>query len=252
MELFDYLAGLVTEHRLAWDVGTGNGQAALGLAKHFDRVIATDASEAQLSYATPHERVSYHVATSEAAGLEVGLADASVDLVTVAQALHWFKFDEFYANVSRTLKPDGVMAAWSYGMNYVNPAVDKAVDRLYDITGPYWADGRKWIDEKYQTIPFPFERISIEPKPSDSTHVADVVPRDRATMFECRQNWTLAQFVGYLHSWSGTQQFMNVKGYDPLNDVAVDLSAAWGNPETPQIVHWPIYLLAGRRCAASN
>lgn len=260
--LFEYLSGLVTEHRLAWDVGTGNGQAAIGLANHFDRVIATDGSEAQLSHATPHTRVLYHVATAEAAGPDIGLADASVDLVTVAQALHWFKFDEFYANVRRVLKPGGVIAAWCYGMNYVTPAVDVVVDRLYQITDPYWEAGRKWIDEKFQTIPFPFEPVAaVRANETSEQHqhrtminesaavhrdgVASTV-RDYNSQFECYEKWTLAQFVGYLHSWSGTQRFMNAKGYDPLDDLGDELAAAWGNPETPQTVHWPIYLLVGR------
>lgn len=261
-ELFVYLASLVREHTLAWDVGTGNGQAAVDLANHFAHVIATDPSAEQLSHAPKHYRVSYHVATAEGAGPKEGLADSSVDLVTIAQALHWFKFDAFYANVRRVLKPGGVIAAWCYGMNYVTPAVDAAVDRLYKITDPYWAAGRKWIDEKYATIPFPFEpagEIGV-PGINENTAIRSRLPdsstirrdgvastdRDQRTRFECRKEWTLPQFIGYLHSWSGLQRFMAEKGYDPLNDVADELAAAWGPSEDTRVVHWPIYLLLGR------
>ena len=50
-ELFAWLASQSPGHRLAWDCGTGNGQAALGLADHFVHVHATDLSPQQLAQA---------------------------------------------------------------------------------------------------------------------------------------------------------------------------------------------------------
>lgn len=224
-ELFDYLAGLCVEHKLVWDVGTGSGQAAIGLAEHFEKVVATDASEGQLAHATAHPRVEYRVALAEEADLPAG----SIDLVTIAQALHWFRFDTFYANVRRVVKPSGIIAAWTYHICRVEPKIDDVCRRLYrDITGPYWAADRKWVEERYETVPFPFEEV--RPTPT----------------FECRENWTLAQYVGYLSSWSATQKFKEHRGYDPLTEVADDLAAAWGDANIRRLVWWPIHLRVGQ------
>src|ERR1043165_5287441 len=103
--LFQWLASLTSAHALAWDVGTGSGQAALALADHYRRVVATDAAEAQLRHAVAHERVTYKGMPAE----NTDLGNASVDLVTVAQALHWFDFDRFYREVQRVLRPGGLI-----------------------------------------------------------------------------------------------------------------------------------------------
>jgi len=139
-DLVAAVARLHREHRLALDTGTGNGQAAVGLAEHFDRVVATDPSAQQLAHATPHPRVEYRIAPSEASGLP----DGSVDLVTAAQAFHWFDFDRFFAEVKRILAPGGAVAIWTYNLPRVDPAVDRQIDRLaHDVTGPYWPPERR-------------------------------------------------------------------------------------------------------------
>jgi SAM-dependent methyltransferase len=223
-ELFAYLAGLVPQRKLAWDVGTGNGQAAVGLAAHFERVIATDASAAQIAHAAPHERIEYRVATAE----EVDLPPASVDLVTVAQALHWLKLDAFYANVRRVLRPHGLIAAWCYTLPEVSEAVDAVMMRLYrDITGPYWPDDRRLVESRYETIAFPFEEI--RPVPS----------------FACRLDWTLGDYANYLTSWSGSQGYKRRHGTDPLDLVRQDFESAWGGGQR-RIVSWLIHLRVGR------
>ncbi|MEK6644276.1 MAG: class I SAM-dependent methyltransferase [Planctomycetota bacterium] len=223
-ELFDYLAGFLPRHALAWDVGTGNGQAAVSLATHFDHVIATDASAEQIKHAAPHERIAYRVAVAESADLE----SSSVDLITVAQALHWFNFDAFYANVRRVLAPDGLLAVWCYTLPSVNEAVDAVMMRLYrDITGPYWPADRKHVEDRYERIPFPFDEI--KPKPS----------------FACRLDWTLVEYVNYLTSWSGSQGYKKAHGTDPLDLVRGDFELAWG-VETRRFVSWPIHLRVGR------
>lgn len=230
-ELFAFVAGLPAQRRLAWDVGTGNGQAAVDLAEHFDRVIATDGSDKQIALAKPHARVSYHVATAEAAGSDEGLVDGSVDLITVAQALHWFKFDAFYANVRRVLKPGGVIAAWCYGIHHVEPKLDAIVDYLYcHTTDPYWPADRKWIDEKYETIPFEFDETAF---------------KGRLPTLRCCMHWNLAQYVGYLESWSATQRFKAAEGYDPIEEIYEKLAAAWGDVEMRRDVWWPIYMRVG-------
>jgi SAM-dependent methyltransferase len=133
-ELFAYLAKVAPSRQLAWDCGTGNGQAAIGLASVFDRVIATDASEKQIANAQPHERVEYRVAPAENSGIESG----TVDLLMVAQALHWFNLDRFYAEARRALKPSGVFAASAYKLLGIEPAIDEIVNRYYnEVVGPF-------------------------------------------------------------------------------------------------------------------
>src|SRR5215212_214493 len=156
-EIYAYLASIAPGRSLAWDCGTGNGQAALGLARYFDRVHATDASAEQISLAYPHENVDYHVEPAE----HVSLNDASVDLVTVAVALHWFNFDEFYREVKRVLNPNGVLAAWTYSLTEISPEIDPLIDQYYsEIVGGYWPERIRYLEERYETIPFPFEEIT--------------------------------------------------------------------------------------------
>lgn len=102
-ELFAWIASLVATRQRAWDVGTGNGQAAIGLAGHFEEVIATDASAEQIALAKLRERVTYRVAPCDASGLATG----SVDLVTSAAAAHWFPYEAFHAEVRRVARDKG-------------------------------------------------------------------------------------------------------------------------------------------------
>ena len=131
--LFEYLASVAPGHALAWDCATGNGQAALSLAPYFERVVGTDASESQIANAQPHEKITYRVARAEQTDFE----DHSVDLITVAQAIHWFDLDAFYAEAKRVLRPGGVLAAWTYYESEIEPAIDR-VARKYEseVVGP--------------------------------------------------------------------------------------------------------------------
>lgn len=220
-ELFAYLASLCTHCRLAWDVGTGNGQAAVGIAAHFDYVIATDASEGQLVHAAPHVRVSYRRATAEAGGLP----DACADLVTVAQALHWFNHDAFYAEVRRVIAPGGRLAAWCYTLPQVEPRIDEIVLRFYRADpGPYWECGRRYIDERYETIPFPFDEL--RPVPS----------------FACRADWTMNQYLAYVESWSAVQALKRREQRDPLVPLRAEVAEVWGPPDVRRPIAWPVYL----------
>jgi ubiquinone/menaquinone biosynthesis C-methylase UbiE len=121
--LFSYLRRIAPSRELAWDCGTGNGQAAVGLASVFDRVIATDASEKQISNAQPDERVEYRVAPAENSGIK----SETLDLIMIAQALHWFDLDRFYAEARRVLKPNGVLAASAYKFFRITPEIDQLV-----------------------------------------------------------------------------------------------------------------------------
>ena len=223
-ELFDYLVSIAPSRRLAWDCGTGNGQAAAGLASVFDAVIATDASEKQITNAELHERVDYRVAPAEDSCIDFG----TVDLIMVAQALHWFDLDRFYAEARRVLKSDGVLAASAYNLLNINPAIDEVVNRYYyEVVGPFWPQERKLV-EQFDHLPFPFHEID-PPK------------------FEMTAQWNLDHLVGYLRTWSSTQRFMAAKGSDPLKQIMGELRAAWGAPEQTRNVIWPLTLRIGRK-----
>lgn len=225
-DLFDWLARTAPGRDLAWDCATGNGQAAVALARHFDRVIATDASADQVAAATPHPRVEYRVAAAE----ESGLASGSADLVTVAQALHWFDRPAFYREATRVLSPGGVLAVWSYGHPYLDdPGPDAVFQEFYSGTvGPYWPPERALVDAGYKTIEFPFPEIEVP-------------------AFEMETRWPLASLVGYAGTWSATTRFRSARGVDPVPALARDLATAWGDPERPRRIRWPLAIRAGRR-----
>ena len=221
--LYEYLASLTPEHERAWDAGAGNGQAALGSAQHFRLVVATDPSERQIRLATPRERVRYHVAMAE----DSGLADRSLDLITVAQAVHWFDLDRFYAEAQRVLKPDGILAVWAYNLTAITPAVDAVMGSTYrDVLGQFWPPQIRWVDEHYQTLPFPFDEIATPE-------------------FAVEALWSLDDLLGYLSSWSAAQNFKEVRGADPLDGKHAEFRAAWA-AEPKRAVRWPLCLRVGR------
>jgi SAM-dependent methyltransferase len=221
-ELFDWLGTIAPSRKLAWDCGTGSGQAAIGLASVFDRITATDASEKQIANAQPHERVKYRVAPAENSGID----SATIDLIMVAQALHWFDLHLFYAEARRVLKPNGVLAASAYNLLHSEPAIDEVVNRYYyDVVGPFWPPERKLI-EQFADLPFPFHEID-PPK------------------FEMTAQWNLDHLVGCLRTWSSTQRFISARGSDPLQEINDDLRSAWGDPQQTRKVMWPLVLRIG-------
>ena len=223
--LFRHLASLLPTHDVGWDCGTGNGQAALPLARILRRVIATDASEAQLAAATPHPRVAYRVAPAEASGLDAN----SVDLITVAQALHWFDLARFYPEVERVTKPGGVLAAWCYTLARITPDVDRVIERFYgDVVGPYWPKQRRHVESAYRDLPFPFPEL---PSPPPLAMVLE---------------WALDDLVGYVRTWSPVKIFADQRGYDPVREIVPELEAAWGPRETRRTVRWPLHVRIGR------
>lgn len=220
--LFDWLAGSAPGHDLAWDCATGSGQAARPLGRHFRKVVATDASAEQIGQAPPSPKVEYRVEPAE----RTTLAPRSVDLVTVAQALHWFDLDRFYAEVRRTLKPDGLLAAWTYNRFRVSPPIDAVVDRLYEeILGPWWPPERRHVERGYADLPFPFEPVAAPP-------------------FAMRSHWTLPRLAGYLRTWSATRRYREARGEDPVAIIEPELAILWG--EGGREVSWPLGLRVGR------
>lgn len=225
-ELFEYLIGLLDRHELAWDCAAGSGQATLPLARGFRRVLATDISSAMLDRAPRHPRIEYRVAPAEDSGLSPG----TTDLVTVAQALHWLHTDSFYVEVERVLSPGGVLAAWTYGTQYLDDReIDAVLQRFYSgVVGPYWPADRCHVESGYRTLPFPF-------------------PELRSPILVMAEEWTLPQLLGYIGTWSATQRFREVLGRDPLDQLAHKLSSLWGDPASVRRIRWPLSLRVGRR-----
>ena len=219
--LFAAIAERAPGRALAWDCGTGNGQAALGLAPYFRRVIATDASSAQLTRATAHPGVESRLAPAEASGLPA----ASVDVVTVAQAVHWFDLPAFYAETWRVLAPGGILAVWCYGLIEIAPHADTLVRDLYDHTlGPSWAPERRLVDAGYRTLPFPFAEFALPDLAIEAT-------------------LTLDALAGYLRTWSAVHRYVEVHGDDPVAPLVRELAPWWGEAGAARPVRWP---LAGR------
>lgn len=224
--LFDYLATLASRNSTVWDCAAGNGQATHDLAKRFNKVIATDASKEQIASATPNPKVEFRVAPAE----QSGLPDNSVELITVAQALHWFDFERFYAEAKRVLKPNGVLAAWAYGINTVEgDGVNQVVQHFYEnVVGPYWPPERELVEAGYRTISFPF---------------AEITP----PVFRMEASWTLEQLLGYFSTWSATNRCIKATGRNPLEPLSQELSRVWGDANSPRRIVWPLSLRLGRK-----
>ena len=224
-ELFDCLASIVPPAARVWDCACGSGQATLELAERFAAVVATDASAEQIAEAPPHPRVTWRVAPAEASGLP----NHAVDLVTVAQALHWLDLSRFYAEVRRVLGADGVLAVWSYGISRAGEeALDREIGHFYhDVVGPYWPPERRLVEEGYRTIPFPFAEVS-------------------APAFAMRTLWSLPQLLGYFRSWSAAARYLAARGHDPVEALEQKLQAPWGDPAREREIVWPLVVRLGR------
>lgn len=223
-ELFDWLLSIAPAHRLAWDCGTGNGQAAIALAARFEQVLGTDISAAQLASAPASPNIEYRVTTAERSGL----ADQTVDLITVAQALHWFDLPQFYTEAQRVLKPGGVIAVWGYNRLQIgSPEIQAMLDRFYDETiGAYWPPERVHVENAYRDFPFPFTRIT-------------------APQFALSKEWYLTHLLGYLRSWSAVGRFQTANGFDPVVALAAEIAPHWLEDKTFRI-EWPLFIHVGR------
>jgi ubiquinone/menaquinone biosynthesis C-methylase UbiE len=205
-ELFDYILQFVTEKNIAWDCATGNGQAALALAHYFKKVIATDISEKQLSLAKPHANIQYQISSAE----KTNFPENYFDLITVAQAYHWFKFDAFEKEVKRVAKKNAVIAVWGYNLFSTNDvAIDAVINKFYtQIVGAYWDAERKYIDDRFITLPFNFSPLPTK-------------------KFLIKAEWSKDDVVGYLNSWSAVQHYIEAKKYNPVDDIINDLDKLW-------------------------
>lgn len=223
-ELFEFLATHTPTTHHIWDCGCGNGQASVALAEVFQNVSASDASEEQIKQAELKPNISYSTSPAEV----IAAADASLDMVSVAQAIHWFDHSAFFKEVDRVLKPGGVLAAWGYQLIYTDTALDSIIEKLHgEIIGPYWPKGRELLDEGFTRIPFPYERLE-------------------APAFSMTADWNFSELLGYLNTWSAVKKYQQATGENPIEIIYQELEAAWGLVgDERKKVHWPLILYVG-------
>ncbi len=222
-ELIEFVISNVSNFDLAWDCGTGNGQIAKEISTHFKKVLATDISEEQLLNAEKLENIIY----SKQAAEKTNFPDDSFDLITVAQAVHWFDFEKFYNEVNRTSKNNGIIAVLGYGKLQIDPEIDRIIDQLYTkILGDYWDKERKYIDKNYSTIPFPFFEI-------------------KSPSFSNTHSWTCQQLIGYLETWSAVKHYIKKNKKNPIDIIKPELLSIWNYNETKEI-SFPILTRIGK------
>jgi ubiquinone/menaquinone biosynthesis C-methylase UbiE len=220
--LYDFILSFVTNKEAAWDCGTGNGQAAKELSKSFAKVFATDISQKQVDKAVQADNIFYSVQPAEKTNFPGNI----FDLVTVAQALHWFRFDEFYKEVIRVTKPGGIFAGWTYSLLRITGEINELIeDHHYNTLDSYWDDERKYVDEEYRNIPFPFTKMDVP-------------------AFTIEYSWTIEELEGYLNTWSALQKFMEKNNYNPVDDLLQRIKPQWKQEKMK--VTFPVHLLLAR------
>ena len=220
--LFAYLAECCDEHDFAWDCATGNGQAARSVAPFFGNVVATDASDEQIASAEAHPKIEFRVAAAESSAIE----SCSVDLITVAQALHWFDIERFFDEACRVLKPGGVLAVWAYERCHVAPECSEVLEKIFAEVELFWPPEREIVDGQYRSITLPVAELP-------------------AASFEMRLAWTASEMLNYMRTWSATQRYMRENGSDPVALHEQELRLQWGDGKRE--LRWPLTLKAGRK-----
>lgn len=223
-ELINFILSNLSSRETCWDVGTGNGQLLSLLAPHFHKAIGTDSSSRQLSFAPKADNVEFIVCSAE----EDPQFSNDFSLITVAQAIHWFKFDAFYSQVEKYLAEDGLFVVTGYGLMSISPEIDVFIEEMYaGILGAWWDPERKYIDEMYRTIPFPFEEMTCP-------------------HFTIQTQWNLSHFEGYIRTWSAYRLYLNAGHPDPVPGWIEKVKAVWPAEEVKE-VRFPVPLRAGRK-----
>ena len=222
--LYDYLYSQCAAFDQALDCGSGNGQVALALSQQFTSVQATDISAAQLEAAHQAKNIQYSVQRAES----TNFTDASFDLITVGQAYHWFDFEAFGKEAHRILKPQGIVAIWSYHLLRISPEIDALIDHFYnEVVGPYWDEERQWVDDRYRKVPFHFEDIENDFE------------------FIINKTFSLAELEGYMNTWSAVKHYTNQTGRSPVPELIEKVSANWHQPTYE--AHFPGFIRLGRK-----
>lgn len=219
-EVFTFLESILEGRERVWDCATGTGQVATELVDLFDEVQATDLSENQLKNAVSHPKITYSRQVAE----EPTFPDQYFDCITIGQAVHWFDFEKFYPEVLQVLKPGGLLVVLGYGnIQIADPEIQRLVSQLYsEILHDYWDSERHFIDENYQTIPFPFREI---PHPE----------------FQIRYKWNREQLLGYLNTWSAVKHYKDKHEMNPVDLILPEL------PEFDAVtITFPILLRIGK------
>ncbi|MEK7263115.1 MAG: class I SAM-dependent methyltransferase [Bacteroidota bacterium] len=223
-ELIAFILSVVEQKNIAWDCGTGNGQIAAALAEYFRTVYATDISERQIENALQKKNIMYRVEAAES----TSFPDEFFDVITVAQAIHWFDIEKFYCNAQRTLKTNGILAVIGYSLPRADEKINAIIDDFYSRTlNSYWDAERKYIDELYQTIPFPFREIS-------------------SPQFSITYEWRLENMLGYLQTWSAVQNYAKRNNVNPVHAIVNDVQQCWKENELKRIT-FPTLLRIGRK-----
>ena len=221
-QLFEYIAGLCRHTHTAWDCATGSGQAALSLTPWFQHVYATDASAAQIAAANTHSQIIYSIATAE----QSGLADHSIDLITVAQALHWFDIDAFVDEVSRVAGDGAILAVWTYNRLYLDADIDAIIQHLYaDLLGDFWPFERRFVESGYADLQLPFTELETPE-------------------FELQTSWNLRDLLGYLNTWSAVKLYQREHKRNPVADLHDQFIQHWPEPTQLRSVRWPLTVRA--------
>lgn len=227
---FSWLAQHCEKHDLAWDAGCGNGQASIALTAHFARVFASDPSSGQIKQAVAHPQLRYAVEPAE----RCSLVDASVDLISVAQAYHWFAQARFCDEVRRVARRGALLAIYSYERCSVSAEIDAQFEHLYrDVLGRYWPPQRQQVENGYRDVLFPFAELRDIPR------------------WQLRCDWSLSQYLGYLRSWSACQKYLAASGNDPVIILQPAFAKAWGDPAMVRSVCWPLNVRVGQVFATS-
>jgi SAM-dependent methyltransferase len=217
--LFEYIMSFVPDKNLAWDCGTGNGQTAKELAKYFQQVYATDISSKQIEHAVKQVNIHYAIEPAE----KTSIANNQVDLITVSQALHWFNFEKFYAEVKRVSKPTCIIAVWTYSLLKIDLITDALIHKYhFDTLQNYWDNERKYVDDGYNTVPFPFKIIDTPE-------------------FFIEVNWNTEDLEGYFNTWSALQKFIKENNYNPVPALMKEIKQHWPASEVRKII-FPIHL----------
>ncbi|HEU5135491.1 MAG TPA: class I SAM-dependent methyltransferase [Steroidobacteraceae bacterium] len=224
-DLFTWLARVSPARDSVWDCGCGSGQASVALAGHFSAVHATDVSPEQIAAAKPDPRVRYSLAPAE----RCGLPDRSVDLVTVAQALHWFDVEAFYAEAMRVARPGALLAVWNYPRpQFEDAELDRRFFAFYSqVVGPYWPPERRHVESWYRTLPFPFEEMETPE-------------------FGLELSWNIEQVAGYASSWSASVRYRKALGTDPVPLLRDSLAPAWPAEAASVPLRMPIGIRVGK------
>lgn len=212
-ELYQLIHKSSKDHQIAWDCACGNGQAAIDLVPYFSRIEATDINENQLKHSFQHEKISYSLQKSE----KTNFPSRYFDAVCAAQCLHWFDLEEYFIEVKRVLKKQGLFACWGYSFFQIEDTLDAIIDStLLKVIDPYWSENNRILHRRYADVRFPFKPIHG--------------PEIRMTM-----NWDLNQFTSYLETWSAVKLYHERTSDSLIENVRQMLKKHWEEKEKKDI-----------------